>query len=77
MYEQLHTMSHPWRAKAVLSDSDQINVLPFEEASNCLFQIQPFGPRVYQMGSIVMALDSRLSVCPSVCPSFNILETTH
>jgi len=31
MYEQLHTMSHPWRAKAVLSDSDQINVLPFEE----------------------------------------------
>ena len=64
MYEQLHTMSHPWRAKAVLSDSDQINVLPFEEASNCLFQIQPFGPRVYQMGSIVIAL-----VRPSISPS--------
>ena len=27
-----------------------------------------FGPRVYPLGSIVIAL-VRLSVCPSVCPS--------
>ena len=39
-----------------------------------------FGPRVYPLGSIVIAL-VRLSVClsvrPSVRPSLNISETAH